>query len=425
MEKRNRILAFVIVALILVGIIGLFLVIEFTSKEGKAAPDFTLTDTYGNRIKLSEQRGKVVLLDFMAIYCQPCKEEMGELKEVYKRYNESEFILISISVDRNDLGKLEGYKKENADNWTFCVDETGSVSSSYGITSIPRLFVIDKNGIIQFDHTGTIDSSILISEIEKARNTTSSSENEQDMSSNSNIILFSMTFAIGMMSFFSPCNFPMLPSYITYYLSRDENNSECENCKKSENKEDKKEQKLKRAGLRGAAFGSVTALGFFAVFLALGIPISLASTEIMNYLPWLTIVVGVSLIIVGSLMLADVNLSISVPVKAPMKKSALSFFIFGLGYALASTGCVLPLFIMVTMMALSSGGFAVALIVFLVYATGMGLVMVIVSVLVATSKELIIDKLQKFMPHVKKISAIILIAAGLFMVLERYIPSAW
>ncbi len=425
MESVTKVKSLIMIVIVISVIIGAFYMLSLSSKEGKPAPDFSLKDTSGNVVKLSEHKGKVVVLDFMAIYCVPCKEEMGELREVNHKYDPSEVMLISISVDKNDVGNLESYRQANAGNWTFCVDETGSVASAYGITSIPRLIVVDKSGIIRYDHTGTEDARVLMGEIDNAMSSSSTGSNAASSSGNTNMVLLAMTFAIGVMSFFSPCNFPMLPSYITYYLSRDENKEEKEgkSGKNEEVKEDRKASpNVARAGMRGAGFGSVTASGFFVVFLALGVPISFASGDIMKYLPWMTLIVGIALFVVGILMLANVNMSVVIPMKAPMKRSILSFFVFGIGYALASTGCVLPLFIMVTMMALSSGGFATAFVVFIVYALGMGIVMVIVSVLVATSKELMINKLQAMMPYVKKVSGAILIAAGAYMIFARFVP---
>jgi thiol-disulfide isomerase/thioredoxin len=127
--------------------------------------EFTLTDTDGNTFSLSDFKGKVVLLDFMATWCVPCVTEISSLKEVQQNFGDS-VVIISIDVETSETSdELKTFKEEQGATWRFAVD-TVALATEYNIVYIPHLVIVDKNGVTQFTHTGTTSSSVLISEIE-------------------------------------------------------------------------------------------------------------------------------------------------------------------------------------------------------------------------------------------------------------------
>lgn len=113
---------------------------------------------------------------------------------------------------------------------------------------------------------------------------------------------------------------------------------------------------VSRSLVKGVGVGGVVSLGFVSAFLTLGALVSLAGAGIGPYLPWAAIVIGVILIALGILWLADIKLSFFISPRAPLKEGMLSFFIFGIGYAIASAACAFPVFLMVVFVAVSSGG---------------------------------------------------------------------
>jgi thiol-disulfide isomerase/thioredoxin len=120
---------------------------------GKEAPVFEFTDVNGNSYKLSDFRGKYVLLDFWGIWCEPCRYEIPYIKKAYDNYKNQGFEFISISSDLL-LGKAieddyKDFQTEKEMNWIQILDKKEkSIILKYNIVKFPTLFLIDKNGVV-------------------------------------------------------------------------------------------------------------------------------------------------------------------------------------------------------------------------------------------------------------------------------------
>jgi len=119
---------------------------------GMPAIEFETTGFDGKRIALKDFRGKVVLLDFWATWCAPCRQEMPNVINLYKHFHGKGFEIIGISLDQ-DRGKLEEYIKTNGISWPQIFDGKGwdnSIGRMYGIMSIPTTYLLDREGRIRY-----------------------------------------------------------------------------------------------------------------------------------------------------------------------------------------------------------------------------------------------------------------------------------
>ncbi len=157
---RSLVIAISIVAVILAGQAS-------TSHQQTPAPNFTLKDLNGFQFSLTDFKGKIVLLDFFATWCKPCKEEVPHLKALAKIYPNSTLVLISVSLDAPFVADsvVRAFVKETEITWTVARD-TDSVQYKYQVFEIPTLILVDQEGNIRSTYIGVTDSETLRSRIE-------------------------------------------------------------------------------------------------------------------------------------------------------------------------------------------------------------------------------------------------------------------
>ncbi len=117
---------------------------------GKPFPTFNEKDLDGAPLNLASYRGKVVLVDFWATWCPPCRAELPNVVAAYKKYHDKGFEIIGVSLD-NDRAKLTSFMKEHGMTWKQYYDGMGwnsKLVASYGVDAIPATFLLDANGNI-------------------------------------------------------------------------------------------------------------------------------------------------------------------------------------------------------------------------------------------------------------------------------------
>ena len=113
---------------------------------------FEVKDLDGQPLSLAQYKGKVVLLDFWATWCGPCRQEMPNVKRIYKKYNDQGFEIVGISLD-SQLGQVQSYLKKNEVAWPQHFDGQGwknGVAQKYKVSSIPATYLIDRQGKIRY-----------------------------------------------------------------------------------------------------------------------------------------------------------------------------------------------------------------------------------------------------------------------------------
>lgn len=123
-------------------------------RDRRAAPEFALKDADGKTVRLSHYRGKVVLLDFWATYCGPCKIEIPWFKEFERQYKDKGFAVIGVAMDEDGWDSVKPYAQYMGINYRIVIGDD-SVSDLYGgVEALPTTFLIDREGKIASVHVG-------------------------------------------------------------------------------------------------------------------------------------------------------------------------------------------------------------------------------------------------------------------------------
>jgi cytochrome c biogenesis protein CcdA len=215
--------------------------------------------------------------------------------------------------------------------------------------------------------------------------------------------LVGLAFAAGLVAALNPCGFAMLPGYLTLVVRGGEDASQV------------------AAVGRALAATAAMALGFVTVFGVFGLlAVSLAST-LQQYLPYVTVLIGVLLVALGICLLLGreltgpmPNLVAGSPRWAPTARLG-SMFGYGVGYAIASLSCTIGPFLAVTGVAFRGGPVVDSLLIYLAYAAGMALVIGVLAVAAALASATVVERARRILPYVDRISGALLVLVGLYV----------
>jgi len=123
------------------------------------APAFAVTTMDGQRVSLDEMKGRAVLIDFWATWCEPCREALPHMREITKKFDGQPLLVLSISLDDNEQ-RWKDFVAKNEMTWPQYRDGgfNGPIATKFGVRAIPQTFTIDADGVLQDQHIG--DASI-------------------------------------------------------------------------------------------------------------------------------------------------------------------------------------------------------------------------------------------------------------------------
>ncbi|MBT8082985.1 MAG: TlpA family protein disulfide reductase [Gammaproteobacteria bacterium] len=121
--------------------------------EGQAAPDFALRSSTGENLRLSEYRGDVVMINFWATWCGPCRQEMPLLDELYNRYQRVGFNLLGVNID-DDSRRAMQMVEELGVGFPVLFDAGKDVSELYNVEAMPVTVIVDRRGTVRYVHHG-------------------------------------------------------------------------------------------------------------------------------------------------------------------------------------------------------------------------------------------------------------------------------
>jgi thiol-disulfide isomerase/thioredoxin len=134
---------------------------------GDSAPDFSYTDAGGSTHKLSDLRGRVVVLNFWATWCVPCRQEMPALDRVAKEYGDSVVVLGVNKLEQAE--QVASFAREIGVGFTLVVNPAGDIPDRYGIRALPTTYVIRPDGTIGQWRPGALDFSTFAADIQAAQ----------------------------------------------------------------------------------------------------------------------------------------------------------------------------------------------------------------------------------------------------------------
>jgi thiol-disulfide isomerase/thioredoxin len=154
MTRRRLVLSSLVACVLAIG--GFGAVAGAAGKAGNRAPDFALKDVAGNEVKLSGLRGKVVLVDFWASWCKPCKKELPELEKMARAYKAAgaDVVIIAINIDTKRENADKFLKTAKINSLTVLFDPSSTSAEQYEPATMPTSYVIDKKGIVKAVHEG-------------------------------------------------------------------------------------------------------------------------------------------------------------------------------------------------------------------------------------------------------------------------------
>jgi len=132
-------------------------------QKGFLAPDFTLETLDGEQVRLSDLRGQVLLVNFWATWCPPCRSEMPAFQRVYQDYREQGFLILAVNATTQDqFSEIAPFRDEFGLSFPILLDQQGEINRLYQVRALPTSFFVDKNGVITQVMVGEAASEALI-----------------------------------------------------------------------------------------------------------------------------------------------------------------------------------------------------------------------------------------------------------------------
>lgn len=169
---RNKASVFILIFVLITAVFTVSKFVNFrkitktADAEFQLAPDFSLFDVYGRKRNLSDFKGKVIILDFWATWCPPCRFEIPHFVELYEEYREKGLEIIGVSLDLNKA-KVEAFIEENGVNYPVLMGDRDVTELYGGIVSIPTTFILDRDGVMRKRYIGYRDKEVFESDIKQ------------------------------------------------------------------------------------------------------------------------------------------------------------------------------------------------------------------------------------------------------------------
>lgn len=202
------------------------------------------------------------------------------------------------------------------------------------------------------------------------------------------LVHFTFAFLAGVSSLCHPCSFALIPGYIAYLVES-------------------------KSLSHGILVGSIFTSGLITALAILGTLLSFVGSILIKFIPWLQLAVGFMIILLGLLQMVDLSLPSYSP-KIQVKKGVLGLYLFGIGFGLVISGCSAPVFFSIILYSFISG-LQNGILTLAAYGLGMGVITIAVTVATLKTKQTMLNQLNRYSNWINRITGIILVAAGLYI----------
>lgn len=211
-----------------------------------------------------------------------------------------------------------------------------------------------------------------------------------------------VAFAAGLIAIMNPCGFAMLPAYLSYFMGTGDEAGVA------------RPEALRRA----LVVGGVMSLSFLLIFGVTGIAITAGFRAVIDWIPYIALAVGGLVALLGVAMLGGYELRVGLPkARGASKGNGLrSVFVFGLSYGAASLSCTLPVFLSVVAAQLTASSFVTGTTTFLVYALGMSMMLIAITIVLALGKRTLVARLRSSARYINRASGLVLVLAGVYII---------
>ncbi|TAL09617.1 MAG: TlpA family protein disulfide reductase [Nitrospirae bacterium] len=148
----NRLLTLAFTSVVLLGLLGMA---GRPPLVGGPAPEITLKDLQGQEVRLSDLRGKIVLLNFWATWCKPCKEEMPAMQASYDKLRGQGLVVLAVN-ELEDTEKVIEHVRKHGHTFPVVMDHDNHVANRYGVVGLPASFLVDRQGIVREQIMGSL-----------------------------------------------------------------------------------------------------------------------------------------------------------------------------------------------------------------------------------------------------------------------------
>jgi cytochrome c biogenesis protein CcdA len=210
-----------------------------------------------------------------------------------------------------------------------------------------------------------------------------------------------LAFTTGMVATVNPCGFAMLPAYLSFFVGV----------------EDRGEEDPRASLWRALLVGLAVTVGFVATFAVVGLVVSRVTRSVYDVAPWISLVIGTAMVVLGIALLAGYELNLATPRldRGGRTRGLGSMAVFGASYAVASLGCELPIFL-AAITGVFGRGLTSGVAYFIAFALGFGVVLVALTVTLAMARQSLVHGLRRVLPYVNRIAGALLVLTGAYVV---------